>query len=372
MNATDLGKPVSETAASRGMAGHAPATHRISIVATVRNESATVAPFVDSLLAQTLTPDEVIIVDGASTDGTTEILRNYEARRAIVLISQDCNIAQGRNLGIRRARHELIAVTDAGCVVDPDWLRQIWLCFQSDEKPDVVAGNFRFDCRTPFEEAVTLATFSPDRETSPRAGRSPSSRSVGFRKSVWAAAKGYPEWLYAAEDALLNIRFHQLGFRFKFCRDAVVTWRPRSTWRALAKQRINFARGNGRVGIGTQGYAVNLKYHLAMLAPLIGGAIWPWLLPITLIPIYAHAQRNLWTQAGKAARISGKSGMRWRILLVMEFVRLAGLCGFFLGRWDRLRDPSFAANQMDWMGVSSLDELADPVARRPDPLARNR
>lgn len=342
------------------------------MVATVRNETANIGAFIDSLLGQTLTPTEIIIVDGASTDGTTEILRDYEARGAIVLISQKCNIAQGRNLGIRRARHELIAVTDAGCVVEPEWLRQIWLCFQSDEKPDVVAGNFRFDCQTQFEEAVALATFSPDREISPRAGQSPSSRSVGFRKSAWAAAKGYPEWLYAAEDALLNIRFHQLGFRFKFCRDAVVTWRPRQTWRALAKQRINFARGNGRVGIGTQGYAVNLKYHVAILAPLIAGTFWPWLLPIALIPVYAHVRRNLWTQAGKAAAISGKPGTRWRVLLIMEFVRLAGLYGFFLGRWDRLRDSSYAANQMNWMGVASLDELDDPTGHRPGPELRRR
>jgi len=367
-----MGESVSESAKTTGIGGHGQATYPISVIATVRNEAAGIEGFVESLLAQTLTPGEIIIVDGASTDGTTEILHKHEVRGAIVLISQNCNIAQGRNLGIRRARYELVAVTDAGCIVHPDWLRHIWLCFQSDERPDIVAGNFRFDCRTPFEEAVVLATFSPDRETSPRAGQSPSSRSVGFRKSVWAAAKGYPEWLYAAEDRLLNIRFHQLGFRFKFCRDAVVTWRPRHTWRALAKQRINFARGNGRVGIGTLGYAVNLKYHLAMLAPLIGGAFWPWLLPIALIPTYAHVRHNLWAQAGKAATISGKPGMRWRILLVMEFVRLTGLWGFFLGRWDRLRDRSFAANQMDWMGVASLDELADPEARRPDPVARRR
>ena len=239
------------------------------------------------------------------------------------------------------------------------------------DKPDVVAGNFRFDCRTLFEEAVVLATFSLDRETSPRAGQSPSSRSVGFQKSAWAAAKGYPEWLYAAEDALLNIRLHQLGFRFKFCREAIVSWRPRSSWRALAKQRVNFARGNGRVGIGTQGYSVNLRYHLAMLAPLIGSIVWPWLLPLTVVPIFVHVRRNLWSQAAKAAAVSGKARMRWRVLLVMEFVRLAGLWGFFRGRLDRLLDRSFAGNQMDWMGIASLDELADPLARRQDPTPRS-
>ena len=96
----------------------------ISLVATVRNEQATIRAFVESLLSQTTLPDEVIIVDGASTDGTLEILRQFAAAGKIRLISQPCNIAQGRNLGIGQARHEFIAVTDAGCRVEPDWIER--------------------------------------------------------------------------------------------------------------------------------------------------------------------------------------------------------------------------------------------------------
>ena len=48
-----------------------------SIVATVRNEKDTIVAFVDSLLKQTIKPKEIIIVDGASTDGTSEILEEY-------------------------------------------------------------------------------------------------------------------------------------------------------------------------------------------------------------------------------------------------------------------------------------------------------
>lgn len=88
-----------------------------SIVAAVRNEKNTTVAFVDSLLKQSKKPAEIIIVDCASTDGTREILEKYDERQEFVLISQDCNISEGRNLGISKAKNKVIAVTDAGCVV---------------------------------------------------------------------------------------------------------------------------------------------------------------------------------------------------------------------------------------------------------------
>ena len=101
----------------------------ISIVATVRNEKNTIVAFIDSLLKQSVKPAEIIIVDGASTDGTRETLEGYSKRDEIVLISQGCNIAQGRNLGVGRSRNNIIAITDAGCIVTPTWLENIEACF---------------------------------------------------------------------------------------------------------------------------------------------------------------------------------------------------------------------------------------------------
>jgi arylsulfatase A-like enzyme/GT2 family glycosyltransferase len=327
----------------------------ISLVATVRNEQATIRAFVESLLSQTTLPDEVIIVDGASTDGTLEILRQFAAAGKIRLISQPCNIAQGRNLGIGQARHEFIAVTDAGCRVEPDWIEQILRCFTGPEAPDVVAGNFRFECHSAFEQAVTLATFSPARETTAAAQYFPSSRSVAFRKSAWQKAKGYPEWLYAAEDTLLSIRLRQLGCKFVFCKEAIVHWRPRETWRNLAKQRFNFSRGNARVGIANPGYLTNIRFHGAALVLLIAALQWWPLALAAMVVMSEHVRRHLWDQALQGARLSGERGMLLRILAVMEFVRLVNIAGFIAGKMDRLLDPSFRARQREWMGVDSVD-----------------
>ncbi len=328
-----------------------------SIVATVRNEKDSIVAFVDSLLEQSVSPAEIIIVDGASSDGTREILDGYAERGDIVLISQDCNIAEGRNLGIGRAVNSIIAVTDAGCIVTPTWLENILTCLEQNPQADVIAGNFRFICHSPFEEAVTLATFPPDRDGTEAARYYPSSRSLGFRKPAWEKAGGYPEWLSVAEDTLFNIRLRQLGCHFVFARDAIVRWRPRTTWRALARQRFNFARCNAQAGIGTQGYVINMKFHAAIVAPLALGLVSPWLMLLSLYPLSQHLGHNLLPQAKRAAQKSERPGMKLRVLLVMEFVRLVGMAGFLLGRLDRLRDGKYSDSQKQWMGVGSLDEL---------------
>jgi glycosyltransferase involved in cell wall biosynthesis len=329
---------------------------RYTLIATVRNEAGTIRDFVDSLLTQTRKPDEILIVDGASTDGTREILEDYAARGLLRVISQPCNIAEGRNLGITAAIGTHLAVTDAGCRVEPDWLAQIAHCFDSDCQPDVVAGNFRFETHTPFEEAVVFATFQPNRDESETARYYPSSRSVAFTKAAWEKAGGYPEWLYAAEDTLFNIRMRQLGMRFVFCRDAIVRWRPRETWRALAKQRINFSRGNSRVGIGTAGYLINLQAHGLLLLLLLGSLWYPPLLAAALAVGAWHVRRRLWSQASKTTAGRGWR-MRLRVLAVMEFVRIVNLYGFLRGRWDRLSDPSYIKRQTAYMGVTSVDDL---------------
>jgi arylsulfatase A-like enzyme/glycosyltransferase involved in cell wall biosynthesis len=328
----------------------------ISVIATVRNERGGIHEFVESLLAQTLAPDEVIIVDGASTDGTLEILREYERAGRIRLISQPCNIAEGRNLGVRAARNERIAATDAGCRADPDWLERIARAFASAEQPDVVAANYAFDTRSEFELASVLATDPPDRERSEQGKYYPSSRSIGFTKRAWAAAKGYPEWLYAAEDTLFNIRLRQLGFRFAFARDALVRWRPRTTWKGLVRQHFNYGRGNGRIGLGLAGYRVSLQYYGLAALLVAAGFLWPLAWLGAALVLAQHARRNLLQQARHARQATGLPRMFWRTLAVMQVVRLASLAGFLAGRWDRIRDPRFVRAQIDWMGTASVED----------------
>ena len=91
----------------------------ISVIITVLNEGESIRRLMDSLVAQTQAPDEVVIVDGGSRDNTVAILREYESTLPLrVLVEPGANISVGRNHAIDAAQGDIIAVTG----IDPDLL----------------------------------------------------------------------------------------------------------------------------------------------------------------------------------------------------------------------------------------------------------
>ena len=100
---------------------------RVSLITTVLNEEKTIDVFLDSVAAQTKKPDEVIVVDGGSVDWTIDKLqrRGVSDINLKIMSEPGANRSQGRNAGVKIATGEIVAITDAGCVLDKDWLSEM-------------------------------------------------------------------------------------------------------------------------------------------------------------------------------------------------------------------------------------------------------
>ena len=74
---------------------------KLSVIIPVRDEAATVASLLDTLLRQTPAPDEIVVVDGGSTDDTRAIVQQYARNHSHVhlLCDADAFPGRGRNLG---------------------------------------------------------------------------------------------------------------------------------------------------------------------------------------------------------------------------------------------------------------------------------
>lgn len=229
-------------------------TEKISIVITVLNEEKTIERLLTALETQTFSPDEVIIVDGGSTDKTLQLLKAAaKNNRLIKIIEKAGNRSVGRNAGITLAKHDVIAITDAGCIPHHDWLEELAKCYRSartkTDKKIVVAGYYDAQTSSPFTEAVVpYVLVMPDR-VDPQHFL-PATRSMLFEKTAWTAVGKFDESLSDNEDYAFALKLRNLPSIFlTFTDQAKVTWLPRTTLRSFWYMIFRFARGDVKAGI---------------------------------------------------------------------------------------------------------------------------
>jgi glycosyltransferase involved in cell wall biosynthesis len=242
---------------------------KFSLIATVLNEGQSIHPLMNSLLNQSRQPDEIVLVDGGSTDDTCAIIQTYADRLPIKLLSEaGCNISRGRNIAIAAASGDVIVATDAGVRIPTDWFAQISQPF-IEGNPSIVAGFFRPDPNphSPFEVAMS-ATVLPLEHEIQAATFLPSSRSVAFRKSAWQAVEGYPEWLDYSEDLIFDLHLKMKYGDFLFIPQAYVYFKPRTSLTSFFKQYYLYARGDGKADLWRKRHAARYITYLIMIPTL--------------------------------------------------------------------------------------------------------
>jgi glycosyltransferase involved in cell wall biosynthesis len=310
---------------------------RVSVVLTVLNEAQSLSRLLDSLAVQTRPPDEVVVCDGGSTDGTLPLLQTEDRLPLRIVRRRGANISQGRNAAIGAATGEIITVTDAGVRLSPQWMEEIVAPFQ-DAGTQVVAGFFRPDPHTVFETAMGATVLPELRDIDPMHFL-PSSRSVAFRKSAWAAVGGYPEWLDYCEDLIFDFRLRGRFGPFVFVPQALAHFRPRASLRAFFVQYYRYARGDGKADLWGRRHAIRyLTYLLAV--PLIAAAgtvISPWWWALYLIAIPGM----FWMGWRRLTRIWGGLTLAQRLqaTLWVPVIRVTGdvakMIGYPVGVWWR-------------------------------------
>jgi len=238
---------------------------KVTLILTVLNEANNISAFLNTLAKQTRFPDEVIVCDAGSTDGTTEILREFATSFSapFKVIIELGNRSHGRNTAIQKAQHDLIVGTDAGCTLDPNWLKYLINPFEMDEIVEVVSGFYSARGETTFERCaavVTLSTTGVDPQTF-----LPSTRSIAFRRDAWKAVGGFSEDIECAEDTKFALDLRKIGKHFAFAQNAIVYWRPRRNFRQVFRQFCHYSRGDAQARILAVKYVrLHCRYILWM------------------------------------------------------------------------------------------------------------
>ncbi len=114
---------------------------KVSFVIPTRNQAAFLRRCIDSCVVQGLVDDEIIVVDGLSTDGTQQILASY-GERISWTSEKDAGQADAVNKGISRAGGEIVAwINSDDYYPDPDCLPAVLREFEADPQLDIVYGD---------------------------------------------------------------------------------------------------------------------------------------------------------------------------------------------------------------------------------------
>ena len=318
----------------------------VSLIVTVRNDRPGFAELLDAIAEQTEMPDEIVVVDGGSEDGTLDELtpRKASLPPVRVFVAPGSNIGAGRNIAVREARHDWIVCTDAGCRPVAGWLAAFR---RVSGDADIAAGTWVVEGDTPLDRAVACAhypvldevhdddplvrlahrLFGRDFRAEQAGGRS-----MAFSRAAWEAAGGFREHVYAGEDLAFSAAAVELGFRPALVEDATVRWRPRTTWAETARMFATYTRGD----IRTKGRA----RHVARLAAWTAG---PLLVlkggPAGKLLVTGGAAAYLWLPMRRARRSLPPTEW-WRVPVLVALKDLSQLAGAGLGLIDAARGVS--------------------------------
>jgi len=322
-----------------------PGNYGIAVVVTVRDDREQLAELLQALAAQTHPPDEVIVVDGGSTDGTPELLAEEGARGSLPLRAIDApgaNISAGRNIGVDASSCERIALTDAGCRPQPAWLASITAGL---DEADFVGGTYRVDARTPFERCLAVALYPSPEEIGDTNtmitishrlfGRAfevglTTGRSMGFTRAAWALAGGFREDLFAGEDVNFSSTIVSSGLRTQLVPGAEVAWRPRATWRANAVMYRTYARGDVRRGRRVRHLVRALGWTGAPAVAIAGPTA-----ARVVVGVGVAAYVSL--PGARAVRVGLRLREWWRLPLMVAMKDIAQCVGAAEGVGDALR-----------------------------------
>ena len=306
----------------------------ISVILPVLNEQSHLESSVRSILSQDYKgPIEVILAIGPSKDKTLEIAeRLASADSRVVLVENPTGkTAAGLNLALKKTMNPVVVRVDAHAEIPENYLSLIVEVLNKTGAVNV-GGVMAAVGKTIFEKSVAGAMRSAFGvgasrfHTGGEAGPVDTVYLGAFRRDALIAIGGFDERFTRAQDWELNFRLRENGGVIYFDPRLHVTYRPRSTVRALAKQYFEYGRWRRVVSRRHKG-TINYRYLappvalLGFVASLVLGLL---LSPILFIPAAIYAVFVL----GASVKISSSLSEFFLLLLVLPTMHFAWGAGF--------------------------------------------
>lgn len=213
----------------------------ISVVVAAYNAESTIQETLDSLMRLSYPAFEAIVVDDGSSDRTAEIAEKYPVR--LIRLGRS-GLSAARNAGIQAAEGEIVAFTDADCIVDPDWLFYLAARYAEGGVGGVGGPNImpesdgwiaRCIDRSPGMPRHVLVT--PD-----IAEHVPGCNMSFYRSALLEVGMFDPIYRAAGDDVDICWRLQENGYELAYAAGAMVWHHRRGSVRAYLRQQKGYGR----------------------------------------------------------------------------------------------------------------------------------
>lgn len=228
---------------------------KFTTITPVLNEEQSIINVLQSIEAQILKPDQVIIVDGGSSDQTIELINLHKQTSAldILLLSSPVkNIGAQRNIAIKHARNNILVNVDAGTYLDKNYMLNLVGPFSEQSGLDLTCG-----VHYPREEYFWSIYLTPLKHFERRI--EPYGACIAYRKDTALKIGLYPEYLtYAGEDTFFCYKYKKQSKAWIFNREAFIWWDHPNNFSETKKKIFNYTVANFEIGLWPYFYYENI------------------------------------------------------------------------------------------------------------------
>jgi succinoglycan biosynthesis protein ExoA len=286
----------------------------ITVVVPALNEEHFIGPCLDSILGQDEANLHVLVVDGGSSDGTSQVVQEYAARdpRVELLRSPGKTIAGSLNAGLQAAKGRWLVRVDAHSRIPQGYVSALVRHLRTGNWGGV-GGRKDGVAASPTGRAIGAALSS-------RFGVGNSVYHYGtkvdvvdhvpfgaYSTSLLRRLGGWDERLQANEDFELDYRLRRQGHRLLFDPDLAIAWQNRQSLGELFRQYRRY--GRGKAGVAVLHPRSLRPRHLAAPALVASWVLaaalavrWPRL---TLLAVVPYVGASLFASAIAARRVRG-------------------------------------------------------------------
>lgn len=306
----------------------------VSIIIPAKNEEHLIRQCIHHLNRLNYPKDlyEIIVADGMSADRTAEAA---EKLGAVVVKNEKETVSPGRNIAFLAAKGDLVAFTDADCVVDKDWLRNAIKYFKDDKVGCVGGPNFTPENETPFGKAVgfvfgegifAAGSIHARNLNEIKAVKSIPGCNAIYKREVLEKTMPVDESLLTCDDTELNQRIIDEGYDLLYTPDVYVWHYRRPSPRKLWRQMYRYAIGRLQVGkrnwrmINIVHILVGVSLPVSVSLLIFSPRLFLFLLSIYLVMVFAYSIKGY-------LKIGSLKAALW-IAPVISIILFSWSCGF--------------------------------------------